>query len=84
MLQYRRLFPIYYIKASGEVDIAYVNKNRFWPVEIKWTHQLRPKSIKQIRRYPNGLILTKTRNSSKINGVPTEPLPLALLRLGAL
>ena len=77
---YRRLYPTYYIKAAGEVDIAYVKQNRFYPVEIKWTSQVRPKSLKQIHRYDNGTILTRSRQRGEIQGIPTEPLPIALLR----
>ena len=80
---YRRRFPTFYIKAMGEIDIAYIYKNRFWPVEIKWTRQIRPKQLKQIAKYPNGTILTKSAVKGEMNGVPTEPLPLALLRLDA-
>ncbi len=79
---YRRKFPTFYVKAKGEVDVAYVNENQLWPVEIKWTQQLRPKQIKQIAKYPNGRILTKSKTKGELHGVPTEPLPLALLRLG--
>ena len=78
---FRRRFPTYYIKAAGEVDIAYVNKGSFWPVEIKWTHQIRPKQFKQISKYSRGRILTKAKRKEEINGILTEPLPLALLRL---
>ena len=80
---YRRYYPTYYIKAEGEVDIAYVDQNRFWPLEVKWTRQLRPKDLKQIVKYPNGRILTRSRHRGEILGVPTEPLPLAILRLGS-
>ncbi|MCK5544557.1 MAG: ATP-binding protein [Desulfobulbaceae bacterium] len=80
---YRRRFPTFYIKAMGEIDIAYIYENRFWPVEIKWTRQIRPKQLKQIAKYPNGIILTKLAVKGEMNGVPTEPLPLALLRLDA-
>jgi hypothetical protein len=79
---YRRIFPTYYIKSKGEVDIAYVDKNRFWPVEVKWSAQLRPKQLKQITKYPNGLILTKSKRQGEIQGIPAIPLPLALLRIG--
>jgi predicted AAA+ superfamily ATPase len=79
---YRRIFPTYYIKSKGEVDIAYVDKNRFWPVEVKWSAQLRPKQLKQITKYPNGLILTKSKQQGEIHGIPAIPLPLALLRIG--
>jgi predicted AAA+ superfamily ATPase len=78
---YRRKFPTYYIKAKGEIDIAYINENRFWPVEIKWAKQLRPKELKQISKYPNGLILTRSKQFGKIVNIPTIPLPLALLRV---
>jgi hypothetical protein len=65
------------------VDIAYVNKNRFWPIEVKWSGQLRPGQLKQIAKYPNGLILTRSKQMGQIQGVPTIPLPLALFRIGA-
>ena len=81
---YGRNYPVYYIKAKSEVDIAYVHEERFWPVEVKWTSQLRPGELKQIVKYQNGLILNKSRRSGSIQNIPTLPLPLALLRLGAL
>ena len=80
---FRRYYPTYYIKGTGEVDIAYVHRKRFHPIEVKWTQQLRPKSLKQIARYPNGRIWTRSRQRGTIQGVPCEPLPLALLRLGS-
>ena len=79
---FKRLFPTYYIKAQGEVDIAYVHDGRFWPVEIKWTNQLRPKTLKQIARYDNGAIWSKSRHVGEIEGVEVRPLPIELLRVG--
>jgi len=78
---YRRFYPTYYIKSKGEIDIAYVDQDRFWPVEVKWTNQLRPKDLKQIALYPNSRILTKSKSPGEIAGRPSEPLPIALLRL---
>ena len=80
---YSRHFPTYYIKSKGEVDIAYIADKRFRPVEIKWTNQVRPKQLKQIAKYKNGTILTKSKTMGEIQGIPTIPLPLALLRLCA-
>ena len=80
---YRRYYPTFYIKAEGEVDLAYIAHKRFWPVEVKWTGQVRPKDLKQIAKYGNGRILTKSKQSGHILGIPTEPLPLAMLRLNA-
>ena len=79
---FRRFFPTYYIKAQAEVDIAYVRDKRFWPVEIKWTNQLRPKTLKQIARYANGEIWSKSRHVGEIEGVKVRPLPIELLRVG--
>ena len=80
---FHRYYPTYYIKAQAEVDIAYVHERKFWPIEIKWTNQLRPKAIKQIGKYDNGEIWTKSRQYSEINGIKTLPLPVQLLRIGA-
>ncbi len=75
-----RYFPTYYIKAAGEVDVAYVAEGSFWPVEVKWSEQARPSELKQIRKYGNGVVLTRSRSFGTIFGLPTIPLPLALLR----
>lgn len=78
---YARLFPTYYIKADGEVDIAYVTRNRFWPIEIKWANQIRQQDIKQILKYKNGRILSKTTEQKTIGEASIEPLPIALFDL---
>jgi hypothetical protein len=78
---YRRHFPTFYIKAEGEVDLAYIKKNRFYPIEVKWTEQIRPKDLKQISRYSNALIIGKTSTVSEINHVPFFPLPWHLIKL---
>lgn len=78
-----RLYPTHYIKAGGEVDVAYVKGRRFWPVEVKWTRQLRAHDLKQVAKYRNGLICTRLSQAGEIAGVPTVPLPVFLLRLGS-
>jgi predicted AAA+ superfamily ATPase len=77
-----RHWPTFYIKAEGEVDVAYVDEGRFWPIEVKWSENIRPKDLKQISKYPNGRILTRSKTPSTAHGLPTIPLPLALLRMG--
>jgi len=79
---FRRFFPTCYIKADGEVDIACIENRRFWPVEIKWTGQIRPKDLKQIRKYHNARILSSIVGQDTIHGIVNEYLPLALLKLG--
>ena len=76
---FRRYYETMYIKASGEVDIAYIHRKKFWPVEIKWTNQIRQKDLKQIMKYPNGRILAKTNQFGDLNNVPVIPLPIGIL-----
>lgn len=78
---YGRHYPTFYVKSEGEVDIAYIKENRFWPVEIKWTEQLRPKTLKQIGKYTNGRILARHSRPSEMGGIPVALLSQALLRL---
>ncbi len=78
---FRRWYPTYYIKAEGEVDVAYINKNKFWPIEVKWTGQLRTKDLKQIQKYKNGIILAKQRQIHKVNKTLSYPLPWYLARM---
>ncbi len=78
---FARYAPTYYIKAEGEVDVAYVAEGRFWPIEVKWSESIRPKDLKQIAKYPNGRILTRSKLASTVLGLPATPLPLALLGL---
>jgi len=76
----RKYGKTYYIKgAKGEVDIAYLRDGTFWPVEVKWTLQLRPEELKQVMLYRNGLILGRQREPSRIAHVPYIPLIRCLL-----
>ncbi len=79
---YQRSYPCFYIKAEGEVDLAYIDQNQFFPIEVKWTNQLRSKDLKQICKYSNSLILSKVKTPGTLSGIPTEPLPLHLYELG--
>lgn len=79
---YRRFYPTYYIKAEGEIDIAYINDNRIFPIAITWNNVLRPKDLKQLLKYSNSKILTKDFHSELIENIRTEPLPQALCKLG--
>lgn len=76
---FRRHYPTYYIKADGEIDVAYVAAKKFWPVEIKWRNQLRPKDLKQLHKYKNSNIFAKTMFAGDVDSIPIFPLPLALL-----
>jgi predicted AAA+ superfamily ATPase len=78
---FNRYYPTYYIKSTGEIDIAYVRQKHFWPVQVQWEDELRAKDIKQMSKYPNSLILSKTQKYTELKGIPTIPLPLALLSI---
>jgi len=78
---FRRYAPTYYIKSEGEVDVAYIHQKKFWPVEIKWRNQQRPSDLKQILKYPNGLIYAKVKQVGQIENTPILPLPDALYEI---
>ncbi len=71
---FKRKYPTYYIKGDGEVDIAYVDKDCFFPVEVKWRNQIRAKDLKQIKKYANAFILAKQKGETIIDGVKTLSL----------
>ncbi len=77
----KRKFPTYYIKAEGEVDIAYIKDKKFWPIEVKWTEQLRTHDLKQIKKYLNAQIFAKVDSITKTLDIPTVPVPIGLLNL---
>lgn len=79
---YRRYFPTYFIKGDGEVDVAYIEGKRFWPVEVKWTQQIQKSELKQLAKYSNGIVLTKWNERKTLDPFPTIPVPIALLELG--
>ena len=79
---FQRHFPTYHIKDKGQVDIAYIKQQRFWPIGIVWGRQLRSKDLEQLLMYSNSAIWGETRQFSEMKGIPVEPLPLALIRIG--
>lgn len=67
--------PCCYIKGEGEVDLVYIRNGKFYPIEVKWRNQIRSKDLKQINKYPQGLIVNKALQSGKLERIPTEPIP---------
>lgn len=78
---FSRHFATYYLQDEGHINLAYLYDGRFRPVLIAWSNELHAKDLKQILKYPNGKILTKSMKSGMIDHIRTEPLPLALLKL---
>lgn len=60
------------------MDIAYVRDRKVFPVEVKWTSQIRPHQLKQIKKYNQGQVWTKNRSIGEIGGLTRVPLPVAL------
>jgi len=76
----RMVDKIYYIKGGkGEVDIAYIKGKRFFPIEVKWSRNIRPEELKQIMCYPDGLILGRAHETRTMMGIPCVPLIRYLL-----
>lgn len=80
----KRRFSTYYISGKkGEVDLAIVLGKKLFPVEVKWTSQLRPEELKQISLYKNGLILQKGGQLRTVGNNTAVPLLHFLLQLSA-
>lgn len=80
---FSRMYPTYYIKAAGEVDVAYIDRNSICPIEIKWRNQIRPSELKQIKTLPKGRVWAKQQQYLSIDALTIEPLPVALSQLAA-
>lgn len=80
---FSRLWPTYYIKtAKGEVDIATVHDGEIFPIEIKWTTQLRGRDLKLVRQMHRSQVWANVSKPYELDGIKIEPLPLALYNLG--
>ena len=79
---FKRQFHTFYLKGQGEVDIAYLADDKFWPIELKWRNQIHPGECKQLAKYPNGRLWVKGHTYGKINDIQTEPLILELAAMG--
>jgi predicted AAA+ superfamily ATPase len=75
---FARQYPTYYIKQKQEVDVAYVKDGGFWPVEIKWSGQVRAADIKQASKYGNAEVWAKVHEPRDIENLAIKPLPLEL------
>lgn len=61
-----RLGPVAYIKAAGEVDVVSIQSGTFTPIEVKWSERTRTSELKQILKYPHGLVLSKESGQGKL------------------
>ena len=73
-----RKFEVFYIKAKGEVDIAVIEDGKILPIEVKWAQQIKPKVLRQVSKYSNSMIWSKSRDGL-VGGVSNKFLPRALL-----
>lgn len=71
--------PSFYIKGKGEVDLTAIWNNNIIPIEVKWRNQIRPSDMKEIKRFKNGIIATKTSYWGKRETLNYIPVPVFLL-----
>jgi predicted AAA+ superfamily ATPase len=73
-----------YVKGKGEIDVAWYAGRKLRLLEVKWSQQLRPEELKEIRRRGRGLIASRARQAGKLDGLKVLPAAVVLLRLAAL
>ncbi|MGD2084841.1 MAG: ATP-binding protein [Candidatus Aminicenantes bacterium] len=80
----KRWAPTYYIKGNkGEVDIAVVQENRLYPVEVKWARNVRVEDFKEIQRFSNGILLTPDVEKKMLKTTWMIPLVRFLIHVSA-
>lgn len=73
---FKRRWSTYYIKAEGEVDIAIIKGNRFFPIEVKNSVVFGPGEIKQIIKYKNGIIASAGQQIMPFRQLTIVPIPV--------
>lgn len=76
-----RAGAVFYLKGKGEVDLAFYAGRALQLVEVKWTAQLRPEELKEIRRRGHGLIAARVPQRAEVDGIAVLPAAVVLLRL---
>ena len=56
---FKRKYETFMIQSEGEIDVVYLNEKQLFPIEVKWTEQVRAKDLKQIKKYKNSVIWSK-------------------------
>jgi predicted AAA+ superfamily ATPase len=79
-----RAVEVFYVKGTGEIDVAWYAGRRLQLLEAKWAKQLRPEELKEIRRRGHGVIAGRGQQEGAIEGVRVLPAAVVLLRLSAL
>lgn len=76
---FRRHYKTYYIKGETEVDISIVTGERFFPIEIKYAGSLKANELKQILKYPHGIVAYKGDEYGRFRHLDVLPLPVTAL-----
>lgn len=72
---------VFYIKGMGEIDVAWYAGRRLQLVEAKWSKQLRPEELKEVRRRGQGVVAGRVLQEGSLDGVRVLPAAVVLLRL---
>jgi predicted AAA+ superfamily ATPase len=72
----KRTWDSYYIKAEGEVDIAIVAGKKFYPIEIKYSPTLKRNDLKQILKYPKGIVAYRGPDCGMFDHLTVLPIHL--------
>jgi hypothetical protein len=78
--QYSRRCPTYSITAEGEIDLVVITRSGLVPIDVKWSGPIRQRDLKQLKKYPEALIVARSASTGRIDSVPMYPLPLFLVK----
>ncbi len=69
-----RTGKVFYFKGQGEIDVIWLKAKEPIALEVKWTSQLRPMDLKNLKQFSHSTILTKSLSSGKMESIPSMPI----------
>jgi predicted AAA+ superfamily ATPase len=78
--QFHRLWPTYYVKSRGEIDVVVVKDKKWIPIEVKWSNQIRNHDLKELKKHRRSIIVSKTLLEKEYEGIKEYPLPVYLVQ----
>lgn len=64
----------FYFKGQGEIDLFWMAGKNIFPIEVKWSKQLRPVDLKMLKQFQNSIILGKGDQSGFIENIKVLPV----------
>jgi len=72
----------FYFKGQGEIDVIWVTEKNVYPIEVKWSNQIRSNDLRMLKQFTNSIILGKENRIGFIDNIQMKPVYQFLYELG--